>query len=174
MMFNVVDKKWGTAHNIKDKELSIAGKTGTCQLDYNQEGKDVQYAATFVGYFPSDKPQYSCIVVIQRPDKKLGYYGSTVAAPVFKKIAKKINNALPKTIRIHPDQVNQLSSRVANVKPSGEVIPDLRGLTPMEALFVLEPMGLKVIIKGKGKVKKQSLKAGKRYKINQIIVLELS
>jgi hypothetical protein len=35
-------------------------------------------------------------------------------------------------------------------------------------------MGLKVIIKGKGKVKKQSLKAGKRYKINQIIVLELS
>jgi cell division protein FtsI (penicillin-binding protein 3) len=174
MMFNVVDKKWGTAHNIKDKELSIAGKTGTCQLDYNQEGKDLQYAATFVGYFPSDKPQYSCIVVIQRPDKKLGYYGSTVAAPVFKKIAKKINNALPKTIRIHPDQVNQLSSRVANVKPSEEVIPDLRGLTPMEALFVLEPMGLKVIIKGKGKVKKQSLKAGKRYKINQIIVLELS
>mgnify|MGYP003685866285 FL=1 len=35
MMFNVVDKKWGTAHNIKDKDLSIAGKTGTCQVDYN-------------------------------------------------------------------------------------------------------------------------------------------
>ena len=44
----------------------------------------------------------------------------------------------------------------------------------MEALSVLEPMGLTVIIKGKGKVKKQSLKAGVRFKINQKIILELS
>jgi cell division protein FtsI (penicillin-binding protein 3) len=44
----------------------------------------------------------------------------------------------------------------------------------MEAISVLEPMGLKVIIKGKGKVKKQSLKAGVRFKTNQKIILELS
>ena len=34
MMFNVVDKKWGTAYRIKDKSLSMAGKTGTCQVDF--------------------------------------------------------------------------------------------------------------------------------------------
>lgn len=174
MMFNVVDKKWGTAHSIKDKDLTIAGKTGTCQVDYNQKEKKVEYIATFVGYFPADKPKYSCIVVIHRPDKALGYYGSTVAAPVFKKIAKKIHNAIPKTIYIEQDQINQLSSMVENIITVGKVIPDLKGLTPMEALSVLEPMGLKVVIKGKGKVKKQSLKAGVRYKFNQQIILELS
>ncbi|MEK9603121.1 MAG: penicillin-binding transpeptidase domain-containing protein [Flavobacteriaceae bacterium] len=174
MMFNVVDKKWGTAHNIKDKELSIAGKTGTCQLDYNQKDKEVQYAASFAGYFPAHDPDYSCIVVIHRPDKKLGYYGSTVAAPVFKKIAKKIHNGQPKTILIQKDEIEQLATEITEITPLNDRIPDLRGLTPMEALTLLEPMGLKVIIKGKGKVKKQSLKAGVRFKNNQKIVLELS
>ena len=174
MMFNVVDKKWGTAHNIKDKDLNIAGKTGTCQVDYNKKDKEVQYASTFVGYFPAEKPKYSCIVVIHKPDKKLGYYGSTVAAPVFKKIAKKIHNALPKTIYIQPEQIHQLSSKVTNITTTEGVIPNLKGLTPMEALSVLEPLGLKVVIKGKGKVKKQSLKAGARFKTNQKIILELS
>ena len=174
MMLNVVDKKWGTAHNIKDNELTIAGKTGTCQLDYNQKDKEVQYAATFVGYFPADKPKYSCIVVIHKPDKKLGYYGSTVAAPVFKKIAKKIHNALPKIFYIQSQQVQQLFSEDVSIASNGSVIPDLKGLTPMEAISVLEPMGLTVVIKGKGKVKKQSIKAGASFKINQKIVLILS
>jgi cell division protein FtsI (penicillin-binding protein 3) len=143
-------------------------------LDYNQKGKEIQYTATFVGYFPAEEPKYSCIVVIHRPDKQLGYYGSTVAAPVFKKIAKKIHNNLPKTINIHPDQIKNLSSKAVNVVSSDAVIPNLKGLTPMEAISVLEPMGLKVVIKGKGKVKKQSIKAGMRYRNNQTIVLELS
>ena len=39
MMFNVIDKKWGTANNIKDKDFTIAGKTGTCQVDYNRDRK---------------------------------------------------------------------------------------------------------------------------------------
>ena len=73
MMFNVIDKKWGTAHNIKDRDFTIAGKTGTCQVDYNRIGKEVQYISSFVGYFPAKKPQYSCIVVIHRPNKRLGY-----------------------------------------------------------------------------------------------------
>jgi cell division protein FtsI (penicillin-binding protein 3) len=43
----------------------------------------------------------------------------------------------------------------------------------MEAISLLEPMGLRVIIKGKGKVKKQSLKVGAHFKTNQKIILEL-
>ena len=93
MMFNVVDKKWGTAHNIKDNLFSISGKTGTCQVGYSIG--DVQYISSFVGYFPSENPIYSCIVVIHKPNKNKGYYGSKVAAPVFKRIAKKIYNRTP-------------------------------------------------------------------------------
>ena len=112
MMFNVIDKKWGTAHNIKDRDFTIAGKTGTCQVDYNRIGKEVQYISSFVGYFPAKKPKYSCIVVIHRPNKRLGYYGSTVAAPVFKKIAKKIYTATPKKVHVDLDQLKSLSPEI--------------------------------------------------------------
>ena len=171
MMFNVVDKKWGTAHNIRDSELTMAGKTGTCQLDYNMKDKEVQYVASFVGYFPAEKPEYSCIVVIHRPDKKIGYYGSTVAAPVFKKIAKKIHNSLPKTIYIKPEQIHQLSSKVKAIPPEG-VVSDLKVMTQIEALSILEPMGPKVEINGKSKVKKQSPNAGASFNIYQKITLK--
>ena len=171
MMFNVVDKKWGTAHNIRDSELTMAGKTGTCQLDYNMKDKEVQYVASFVGYFPAEKPEYSCIVVIHRPDKKIGYYGSTVAAPVFKKIAKKIYNSLPKTIYIKSEQIHQLSSKVKAIPPE-EVVSDLKGMTQIEALSILEPMGPKVEINGKSKVKKQSPNAGASFNIYQKITLK--
>ncbi len=116
MMFNVIDKKWGTAHNIKDRDFTIAGKTGTCQVDYNRLGSEVQYISSFVGYFPAKRPEYSCIVVIHRPNKRLGYYGSTVAAPVFKKIAKKIYNATPKKVHIDLDQLKSLSSEIVENK----------------------------------------------------------
>ena len=171
MMFNVVDKKWGTAHNIRDSELTMAGKTGTCQLDYNRKDKEVQYVASFVGYFPAEKPEYSCIVVIHRPDKKIGYYGSTVAAPVFKKIAKKIYNSLPKTIYIKSEQIHQLSSKVKAIPPE-EVVSDLKGMTQIEALSILEPMGPKVEIIGKSKVKKQSPNVGASFNIYQKITLK--
>jgi len=110
MMFNVVDKEWGTANNIKDKDFAIAGKTGTCQVDYSRDDKEVQYISSFVGYFPADKPKYSCIVVIHRPNKKLGYYGSTVAAPVFKKIAKKIYTSTPEEVYLDFNKVRSLST----------------------------------------------------------------
>ena len=116
MMFNVIDKKWGTAHNIKDRDFTIAGKTGTCQVDYNRMGKEVQYISSFVGYFPAKKPQYSCIVVIHRPNKRLGYYGSTVAAPVFKKIAKKIYTATPKKVHVDLEQLKSLSQEIVENK----------------------------------------------------------
>lgn len=90
MLVGVVDE--GTARDIKNKYYKIAGKTGTAQIadrkhGYNKHNKT--YRASFVGYFPADKPKYSCIVVIQNP-KKAGYYGSQVAAPVFKEIADNI------------------------------------------------------------------------------------
>jgi cell division protein FtsI (penicillin-binding protein 3) len=68
----------------------IAGKTGTAQVaDANKGYKaNKQYQASFVGYFPADKPKYSLIVVINDP--KGAYYGATVSGPVFREIADRI------------------------------------------------------------------------------------
>ncbi|MBN2237395.1 MAG: PASTA domain-containing protein [Bacteroidales bacterium] len=80
----------GTAKNIKNDSYSIAGKTGTAQIAQDNQGYNkTNYKASFAGYFPASKPMYSCIVVINDPSEK-SYYGSAVAAPVFKEIADKI------------------------------------------------------------------------------------
>jgi cell division protein FtsI (penicillin-binding protein 3) len=80
----------GTASNIRSSQYKIAGKTGTALVAYQGSySKDKKYQASFAGYFPSDNPKYSCIVVITDPSMGL-IYGSSVAAPVFKEIADKI------------------------------------------------------------------------------------
>ena len=78
----------GTANNIKPVNYRIAGKTGTAQRNYSKikKGEKLKYQASFAGYFPSSNPMYSCIVVINDPNKGQ-FYGSQVAAPVFKEIS---------------------------------------------------------------------------------------
>lgn len=68
----------------------IAGKTGTAQVaDANLGYKAKrQYQASFVGYFPAEKPKYSMIVVINDP--KGAYYGALVSGPVFREVADRI------------------------------------------------------------------------------------
>ena len=70
---------------------TAAGKTGTSQMNYGnrKEGDGTEYRASFVGYFPAENPVYSCIVVISNP-RVNGFYGSVVAAPVFRKISDKL------------------------------------------------------------------------------------
>ena len=167
MMFNVVDKKWGTAHRIKDPMISMAGKTGTCQLDYTTD--KMEYIASFVGYFPAKKPKYSCIVVIHRPNKSKGYYGAIVAAPVFKKIAKKIFNDIPFKVIIKPSDLKKLENNLKN-----DTIPNVVGMSKEGAKLLLQAIGLKIILKGEGNVKSQSIDPGIKAGISQMIILELS
>ena len=98
MLLDVIHHKNGTAKNIKSEHIKIAGKTGTAQIGYGTD--EINYISSFVGYFPADQPKYSCIVVVNSPNKDIGYYGSDVAAPVFKRIAEKISSRFP-TIEKH-------------------------------------------------------------------------
>ncbi|MDG1023834.1 MAG: penicillin-binding transpeptidase domain-containing protein [Flavobacteriaceae bacterium] len=170
MMFNVVDKKWGTGYSIKDPLLSMAGKTGTCQVDYTSE--NVQYIASFVGYFPAEEPKYSCIVVIHRPDKTKGYYGATVAAPVFKTVAKKIYNDIPHQVSVKRSDLIALSETTQ--RSIFKTVPDVAGMSQEAAKIKLEGMGFTVVLKGQGKVINQSIKPGAKIQTNQKIILELS
>lgn len=83
----------GTAQNIKGTPYGIAGKTGTAQIargvgGYRHQG-NVTYLASFAGFFPADKPVYSCIVVVTGPSNNV-YYGNVVAGSVFKDIADRV------------------------------------------------------------------------------------
>ena len=176
MMFNVIDKKWGTAYKIKSSQLKMAGKTGTCQVDYTSE--ETQYVSSFVGYFPFEKPEYSCIVVINKPDKKIGYYGGEVAAPVFKEIAEKLSVRTPKDIIVKSDDytnnfLNNYKQIKKHKKNKNSVIPNLIGMPAMDAIVILEQMGLKFILEGEGKVFNQSIKSGSKVDYNEKITLYL-
>jgi len=91
MMEGVVER--GTATNLKNANYRIAGKTGTAQIAQGRSGyrsgMRISYQASFVGYFPADKPLYSCIVVINAPSNGV-YYGNLVAGSVFREISDKI------------------------------------------------------------------------------------
>ena len=91
MLEGVVER--GTATNLKNPNYKIAGKTGTAQIANDKYGyknkAKTTYQGSFVGYFPADNPQYSCIVVVSAPSNNV-YYGNLVAGPVFKEIADKV------------------------------------------------------------------------------------
>lgn len=85
MMEGVVTN--GTARGIRTPDFSIAGKTGTAWKFKNGRYTKT-YSTSFCGYFPADKPKYSCIVVVDSP-KNGRIYGADVAAPVFREVADK-------------------------------------------------------------------------------------
>lgn len=176
MMEDVVLR--GTAENIYDESFSMAGKTGTCQTDY-WKGDGVKYIATFVGYFPAENPMYSCIVIIHKPNKSIGYYGSAVSAPVFKKIAHKIyaqtpseqelilKNNVPAVDKRFEEYYKQFNSKQ-------NLVPNVVNMAGMDAIPLLENLGYKVQTIGTGKVKEQSVKPGGLIEKGRIIQLKLS
>lgn len=89
MMEGVVQN--GTGKKLKDTPFLIAGKTGTARAVENGQYVKGLYNTSFVGYFPADKPKYSCIVVISKShDKSQGWAASQISAPAFKDIVEKV------------------------------------------------------------------------------------
>lgn len=176
MMENVVIK--GTATNIYDENFSMAGKTGTCQTDY-WKGDGVKYIATFVGYFPIENPMYSCIVIIHKPNKSIGYYGNAVSAPVFKKIAHKIYAQTPSEQELIlannvPAIDKKFDEYYKQYNRKQNLVPNVVNMAGMDAIPLLENLGFKVLATGTGKVKEQSVKPGGLIEKGKIIQLKLS
>ena len=82
----------GTAATLfKNSFYKVAGKTGTALVANGNRGyADHIYQSSFAGYFPANKPEYSCIVVIKNKPFAKKYYGAAVAGPVFKEVADKL------------------------------------------------------------------------------------
>ena len=186
---NVVVK--GTANNIYSSNFSMAGKTGTAKKylpkHIDENGNTVaagysnkHYVASFAGFFPAESPKYSCIVVIHDPKKEKGYYGATVAGPVFKEIAQKIYTTTPVDNQSVDDKASfeeieiQYATYDDALGKSYTQIPNVKGMSGMDAVSLLENIGLKVEISGVGKVKYQSLKKGEKFVKGNTITLKSS
>ena len=180
LLTNVV--KRGTGAKLYSKDFSMAGKTGTAQANYGiNGGNNKHYISSFVGFFPAENPKYSCIVVVHEPDTSLNnYYGADVAGPVFKRIAQKIFTDAPSTNEIknldkkiakQENKYQEYYTKAQNVKSK---IPNLKGMSGMDAVALLGNLGIKVSVKGVGKVKKQSIQPGQPIIKNSTITLELS
>ncbi|MFD1096758.1 penicillin-binding protein [Salegentibacter chungangensis] len=176
MMKHTVER--GTAENIYTPNFSMAGKTGTCQTEYWIESG--RYIASFAGYFPAENPKYSCIVVIHKPNTRKGYYGNIVAAPVFKQIAQKIYTDTPimdelPSLEVQNDKVSKDFDKYYTLLQKDKVLmPDVVGMPAMDAVSLLENLGLRVEINGDGVVRSQSVAAGRKIDDKQRVNLKLS
>ena len=179
ILLNIV--KRGTGERLYSEYFSMAGKTGTARTEYWLPGweEDRKYISSFAGYFPAENPKYSCIVVIHKPSTKKGYYGADVTGPVFKRIAQKIFTDSPRISEIKGvDEIDErLSADFENyydkVQKSGATVPDVSGMAGMDAVSLLENMGMRVEIKGNGTVASQSIEPGAAFRKRQIIQITL-
>ena len=180
MLKNVVER--GTAKSLYSPNFSMAGKTGTAQTEYWKEGwaSNRQYISSFVGYFPAEDPKYTSIVIIHKPNNRIGIYGADVSGPVFKRIAQKIYTDTPVEDEIESlDIKNKVISEdfekfYTTAQNEKKLMPDVTGMPVMDAISLLENLGLKVQIKGNGTVKNQSIAPGEKIKSNQKVDLSLS
>lgn len=80
----------GLGKNAKSEQFLVAGKTGTAQVSKGKDGykgANSEHLLSFAGYFPADKPEYTCLVSIV---SSKGGGGGRESALVFKEIAERV------------------------------------------------------------------------------------
>jgi cell division protein FtsI (penicillin-binding protein 3) len=167
----------GTGKSIFTPNLKMAGKTGTARFEYWLPGP-MKYRASFAGFYPADKPKYTCYVMISEPNTAKGFYGGSVSAPVFKEIAGKTFLKTPQNIEkeMLVDKKVNLSKMVEpNVKVAvnNKQMPSVVGLIGKNVIPQLENLGYRVDFKGVGRIKEQFPLEGTTISKNQRIYLSL-
>ena len=153
----------GGGKHAKIDGYDIGGKTGTAQKYQNGAIADGKYVASFIGFYPTDKPRYTVLVVVDEPSG--AYYGGVVAAPV----AKSIFQAIFDTCETPRDENLYSRDRLehADIK-----VPNLIGKTLTEAVRILTALGLQYLTMGEGeKVKDTIAAAGSMVSSGDIVLL---
>ncbi|MDQ1159955.1 cell division protein FtsI (penicillin-binding protein 3) [Chryseobacterium sp. SORGH_AS 447] len=167
----------GTGKSIFTPNLKMAGKTGTARFEYWLPGP-MKYRASFAGFYPADSPKYTCYVMISEPNTAKGFYGATVAAPVFKEIAGKTFLKTPQNVEkemLVDKKVNLNKMVEPNVKVAvnHKQMPNVVGLIGKNVIPQLENLGYRVDYKGVGRITEQFPTEGTTISKNQRIYLSL-
>ncbi|MCK9409244.1 MAG: penicillin-binding transpeptidase domain-containing protein [Bacteriovoracaceae bacterium] len=168
----VVD--FGSGSIVKTPGVRIAGKTGTSRKHVNGKYEEGSYNASFVGFFPAEKPEIVCLVMIEKP-KTGGYYGAAASAPIFKAIAERIinnNGLIAKTIVVGQPAPTPAGKPQVDATVS---IPDVAGNDIEEAGAVLKLSGLASKVIGTGdEVARQYPPAGTKVERGSIVQLMMN
>ncbi|HUT64130.1 MAG TPA: penicillin-binding transpeptidase domain-containing protein [Anaerolineae bacterium] len=133
LLCGVVESGTGKAAALPN--VRIAGKTGTAQrVKEEKKGYEYgQYISSFIGYVTDRNPKILCLVIIDSPEGV--YFGSQVAAPVFKNIINRILNlgniSLPRDVAVASDETPM----------NGSILPNLKEMNVLEAVSKLQKLG---------------------------------
>jgi penicillin-binding protein 2 len=170
-MISVVEQ--GTARGSRLGSITIAGKTGTAAKLVNGHYSHSDYNASFVGFIPSRDPAIAIVVVIDAPHGPNRYFGGTVSAPIFRRIAEpalqylgvppSLNPAPPVLVASRDDSatapasVGEAPPPLVSLVADGEAgtVPDVRGLSAREAIRKLVKVGMAARASGDGFVVSQ-------------------
>jgi cell division protein FtsI (penicillin-binding protein 3) len=181
MLDDVVNTSDGTGKPAQSDKVRIAGKTSTAQLlsatsGGRSGGKSHQVA--FCGYFPSNDPQYSMIVLIRKP--RIGIAsGGLMCGTVFKAIAEEMyaknkvrNPSVFPVDTVFPSKP-EIKRTVADAEIEAGRVPDVKGMGAKDAVYALETSGLQVRLTGQGTVVAQSIAPGSLATKGQTVGLQL-
>ena len=98
----------GSGRNAYIENYRVGGKTGTAQkVGSNGQYMQGNYVLSFIGFMPSDKPEYVIYIALDNP-KGVTQYGGVASAPIAKNVLKDIisiydlkedKNGIPKVYR---------------------------------------------------------------------------
>lgn len=184
-LVGVVNEENGTGARARSEHFLVAGKTGTAKI--TEHGSYAGRWMNFCGFFPADDPEYTCGVFIFRKagTEVKANAGGSMSAPVLHEIAERVM-AYHKTTEVK-DIVDSTAVFVPNVKRGNAdasdkvldglgfradslrsedvnvtdgLVPDVIGLGAKDALYAMESNGIKVRLRGTGKVYRQSIAGG--------------
>ena len=187
----------GLGKKAGSKSFKVAGKTGTAQVadQFGSYHSGVtRYWLSFAGFFPADNPRYTCIVCLKKSG--LPASGGGMSGVVFHHIAEGVMaQSLKRSVDDARDSRSSLTPAVkkgdnqaanyvlASLKTKAQVpnnhesnkhtVPDVTGMGAKDAVYLLESRHIKARIKGRGKVKSQSIHAGSAVKHGMVCELIL-
>ena len=188
----------GLGKRAGSKSFKVAGKTGTAQIADQFGGYHsgiTRYWLSFAGYFPADDPRYTCIVCLKKSG--LPASGGGMSGLVFHHISEgvmaqnlklDVNDARDTLSIMVPDVkggdllaanyvLNHLGVKTntnkSDVSTQKGIIPNVIGMGARDAVYQLESRGVKVKLKGRGKVKSQSIYAGTSVKQGMVCELNM-
>ena len=149
----------------------IGGKSGTAQKVINGRYEDGKFISSFVGVAPVDAPKAVVLVMVDEPDRNIGYYGSIVAGPVAADLLENIM----KYFDVEPIYTEE---ELGKVEAQTVEVPELLGLTISEATDKLIRAGLEsnitIEVEADSIVKSQFPKAGEKVVKGSVVTMILN